>query len=86
MQTRDQSEGMMHLSSLPVVLLVYRDILLSSLLYPGGFLAYVAGGHKSNIFFGNFLVYAIAWCFMQDFRVIREEGSIGTVFHTEIMQ
>jgi uncharacterized membrane protein len=49
--------------------------------------AYLAGGRLCDyIFFGGLSLYAIAGCFAQDLRVIREEGSVGTVFQTESRQ
>jgi uncharacterized membrane protein len=52
---------------------------------PWGFsTAYLAGGRAcDNILFCGLSMYAIAGCFAQDLRVIREEGSVGTVFKTE---
>lgn len=35
------------------------------------------------ILFGGLSIYAVAGWFAQDLRVIREEGSVGTVFSTE---
>ena len=54
---------------------------------PWGFAtAQLAGGRPCDlILFGGLSVYAIAGCFCQDLRVIREEGSVGTVFQTESM-
>ncbi len=44
----------------------------------------LAGGRPCDaILFGGLSVYAIAGCYAQDLRVIREEGSVGTVFQTE---
>lgn len=53
---------------------------------PWGFAtAYLAGGRACDyILFGGLSVYALAGCFAQDLRVIREEGSVGTVFRTEL--
>lgn len=46
--------------------------------------AILAGGRPCDaIFFGGLSIYAIAGCYAQDLRVIREEGSVGTVFQTE---
>ena len=43
--------------------------------------AYLAGGRFCDcILFGGLSLYAIAGCYAQDLRVIREEGSVGTVF------
>ena len=52
---------------------------------PWGFAtAYLAGGRSCDcILFGGLSIYALAGCFAQDLRVIREEGSVGTVFQTE---
>ena len=52
---------------------------------PWGFsTAYLAGGRACDyILFCGLSMYAIAGCFAQDLRVIREEGSVGTVFQTE---
>lgn len=55
---------------------------------PWGFAtAYLAGNRPCDyILFGGLSVYAIAGCLAQDMRVIREEGSVGTVFQTERQQ
>jgi len=46
--------------------------------------AILAGGRPCDaILFGGLSVYAMAGCYAQDLRVIREEGSVGTVFQTE---
>lgn len=52
---------------------------------PWGFAtAYLAGGRGCDyILFGGLSIYAMAGCFAQDLRVLREEGSVGTVFSTE---
>lgn len=52
---------------------------------PWGFsTAYLSGGRACDcIFFCGLSIYAIAGCFAQDLRVIREEGSVGTVFQAE---
>ena len=52
---------------------------------PWGFAtAYLAGGRPCDyILFGGLSIYALVGCFAQDLRVIREEGSVGTVFQTE---
>ena len=52
---------------------------------PWGFAtAYLAGGRNCDyILFGGLSIYAIAGCYAQDLRVIKEEGSVGTVFGTE---
>jgi uncharacterized membrane protein len=52
---------------------------------PWGFAtAYLAGGRTCDYnFFGGISIYAMVGCFAQDLRVIREEGSVGTVFQTE---
>ena len=43
--------------------------------------SYLAGNRPCDyILFGGLALYAIAGCFAQDLRVIREEGSVGTVF------
>ena len=49
---------------------------------PWGFAtATIMGGHNRDFFlFGMLSVYAILGCYAQDLRVIREEGSVGTVF------
>jgi len=49
---------------------------------PWGFAtAMIMGGHNRDFFlFGMLSIYAIAGCYAQDLRVIREEGSVGTVF------
>lgn len=47
--------------------------------------AILAGGRPCDaILFGGLSIYAIAGCYAQDLRVIREEGSVGTVFQTEL--
>jgi uncharacterized membrane protein len=44
----------------------------------------LAGGRACDyILFGGLSIYAIAGCFAQDLRVMREEGSVGTVFRIE---
>jgi uncharacterized membrane protein len=44
--------------------------------------AMTMGGHSRDfLFFGILAVYAIAGCAAQDLRVLREEGSVGTVFN-----
>ena len=44
----------------------------------------LAGGRPCDaILFGGLSIYAMAGCYAQDLRVIREEGSVGTVFQTE---
>lgn len=46
--------------------------------------AFLAGGRPCDvILFCGLSLYAIAGCYAQDLRVIREEGSVGTVFQTE---
>lgn len=41
----------------------------------------LAGGRPAEtILFGGLSLYAIAGCYCQDLRVLREEGSVGTVF------
>jgi hypothetical protein len=41
----------------------------------------LVGGQPSDaILFGGLSLYAIAGCYCQDLRVLREEGSVGTVF------
>jgi uncharacterized membrane protein len=52
---------------------------------PWGFAtAYLAGGRLCDcILFGGLSLYAIAGCYAQDLRAIREEGSVGTVLQTE---
>eukprot|EP00571_Detonula_confervacea_P011590 CAMPEP_0172307028 /NCGR_PEP_ID=MMETSP1058-20130122/7967_1 /TAXON_ID=83371 /ORGANISM="Detonula confervacea, Strain CCMP 353" /LENGTH=331 /DNA_ID=CAMNT_0013019091 /DNA_START=285 /DNA_END=1280 /DNA_ORIENTATION=+ len=53
----------------------------------GLFTAYLAGGRLCDyIIFGGLSIYAMAGCFAQDQRVIKEEGSVGTVFQTEDRQ
>lgn len=43
--------------------------------------AVLAGGKASDwFFFGGLAVYALAGCAAQDLRVLRQEGSVGTVF------
>lgn len=43
--------------------------------------SYLAGSRPCDwILFGGLASYAVAGCFAQDLRVIREEGSVGTVF------
>lgn len=47
--------------------------------------AYLTGGRIcDHVLFSGLSIYAIAGCFEQDRRVINEEGSVGTVFQTEI--
>ncbi|GAX28082.1 hypothetical protein FisN_2Hh100 [Fistulifera solaris] len=52
---------------------------------PWGFAtAMIMGGHvRDYLLFGVLSLYAIAGCAAQDLRVIREEGSVGTVFTPE---
>ena len=46
--------------------------------------AILAGGRPCDvILFCGLSIYAMAGCYAQDLRVIREEGSVGTVFQTE---
>lgn len=41
----------------------------------------LSGGHAADaLLFGGLALYAIAGCAAQDLRVLREEGSVGTVF------
>merc|ERR1712238_84074 len=40
----------------------------------------VGGQTQDYVLFGGLAVYAIVGCYCQDLRVIREEGSVGTVF------
>ncbi|VEU34767.1 unnamed protein product [Pseudo-nitzschia multistriata] len=49
---------------------------------PWGFAtAVLAGGRPADvILFGGLSLYAIAGCYCQDLRVLREEGSVGTTF------
>ena len=56
--------------------------------FPWGFAtAYLAGGRVCDyLLFGGLSIYAVAGCYAQDLRVIREEGSVGTVFQTESQQ
>eukprot|EP00536_Pseudo-nitzschia_multiseries_P018675 jgi/Psemu1/229908/e_gw1.2889.8.1 len=43
--------------------------------------AVLAGGNPADvILFGGLSLYAIAGCYCQDLRVLREEGSVGTTF------
>jgi len=43
--------------------------------------SYLAGNRLCDyVLFGGLAMYAVAGCFAQDLRVIREEGSVGTVF------
>ena len=43
--------------------------------------SYLAGNRPCDyILFGGLALYAVAGCFAQDLRVVREEGSVGTVF------
>lgn len=43
--------------------------------------AVLVGGKPSDfVFFGGLSLYAVAGCYCQDLRVLREEGSVGTVF------
>jgi len=45
--------------------------------------SYIAGGRTSDfLVFCGLSLYAITGCFCQDLRVVREEGSVGTVFET----
>jgi uncharacterized membrane protein len=42
--------------------------------------SYLAGGRTSDfVLFGGLACYAIAGCACQDLRIIRKEGSVGTV-------
>ena len=44
----------------------------------------MAGGRFCDyILFSGLAIYAIFGCYAQDLRVVREEGSVGTVFGTE---
>eukprot|EP00578_Thalassiosira_sp_NH16_P004598 CAMPEP_0181131260 /NCGR_PEP_ID=MMETSP1071-20121207/30326_1 /TAXON_ID=35127 /ORGANISM="Thalassiosira sp., Strain NH16" /LENGTH=390 /DNA_ID=CAMNT_0023217433 /DNA_START=168 /DNA_END=1341 /DNA_ORIENTATION=+ len=46
--------------------------------------AHLAGGRACDcILFGGLSVYSVAGCLAQDLRVMREEGSVGTVFEME---
>eukprot|EP00980_Cylindrotheca_fusiformis_P020987 scaffold7987_cov200-Cylindrotheca_fusiformis.AAC.16 len=46
--------------------------------------AMIMGGDlREFFFFGILSVYAVAGCLAQDLRVIREEGSVGTVFNPQ---
>ena len=46
--------------------------------------AILTGGRPCDaILFLGLSIYAVAGCWAQDLRVIREEGSVGTVFQTE---
>ena len=41
----------------------------------------LAGGRTADaLFFGGLAIYAVAGCAAQDLRIIRREGSVGTVF------
>ncbi len=43
--------------------------------------SYLAGGHLSDfLLFSGLSIYAIAGCACQDLRILRKEGSVGTVF------
>mmetsp|Transcript_4216 Transcript_4216/g.6043 ORF Transcript_4216/g.6043 Transcript_4216/m.6043 type:complete len:351 (+) Transcript_4216:2290-3342(+) len=45
--------------------------------------SYLAGGTTSDfLLFGGLALYAIAGCACQDLRIIRKEGSVGTVMRT----
>ena len=45
--------------------------------------ALLVGGQANDcILFGGLAVYAIAGCYCQDLRVVRQEGSVGTTFLT----
>jgi len=52
---------------------------------PWGFTtAIIMGGQlRDFLFFGVLSMYAIAGCAAQDLRVLREEGSVGTVFNPD---
>ncbi|GAX18448.1 hypothetical protein FisN_2Lh100 [Fistulifera solaris] len=52
---------------------------------PWGFTtAIIMGGHvRDFLLFGILSLYALAGCAAQDLRVIRQEGSVGTVFNPE---
>ncbi|KAL3761350.1 hypothetical protein ACHAWU_000484 [Discostella pseudostelligera] len=52
---------------------------------PWGLANSVLAGERAcdYILFGGLSIYAIAGCFAQDLRVMREEGSVGTVFRIE---
>lgn len=46
--------------------------------------SFLAGGRLSDfLLFGGLALYAVAGCAAQDLRVIREEGSVGTVFRPD---
>lgn len=46
--------------------------------------AILAGARSCDfILFGGLAIYAVAGCFAQDLRILREEGSVGTVFRIE---
>ena len=46
--------------------------------------AVLAGARPCDyIIFGGLSIYAVAGCFAQDLRVMREEGSVGTVFRID---
>jgi uncharacterized membrane protein len=46
--------------------------------------SFLAGGRLSDfLLFGGLSLYAVAGCAAQDLRVVREEGSVGTVFRPD---
>jgi len=48
--------------------------------------SYLAGGRTSDfLIFGGLSLYAILGCFCQDLRVVREEGTVGTVFEPSLI-
>ena len=52
---------------------------------PWGFASsLLAGGRNADFtLFGGLALYAVVGCYCQDLRIIREEGSVGTIFQPE---
>ena len=75
--TRDDSmkfepKGLTRITRHPLILPVVPWGLSTSIL--------VGGNNQDYILFGGLALYAIVGCYCQDLRIIREEGSVGTVF------
>jgi hypothetical protein len=75
--TRDDNmkfepKGLTRITRHPLILPVVPWGLSTSIL--------VGGQNQDYILFGGLALYAIVGCYCQDLRIIREEGSVGTVF------
>ena len=67
-----QAKGMTRITRHPLILPVVSWAMATSLSF--------GGQPREWLFFGMLAMYAICGCYAQDLRVLKEEGSVGTVF------